>query len=84
MKSFGATLKPPSPCTGSRIIAAMSPGAASFLKMRSRLAMASSTDTPWMALGYWARYTPPGIRPMPAEYGTTLPVRLRVYWVRPW
>ncbi|MCY1360084.1 hypothetical protein D9M69_466920 [compost metagenome] len=78
MKSFGAGLKPPSPCTGSRMIAAMSRGCASFLKMRSMLAMDSSTDTPCSAFGYCARNTPPGIRPRPAEYGTTLPVRARV------
>ncbi len=83
MKSFGATLKPPSPCTGSTMIAAMSRGSASFLKMRSMLAIESSTLTPWIAQGYCARKIPPGIRPMPAEYGATLPVRPRVIMVRP-
>ena len=33
--------------------------------------------------GYCARKIPPGIRPMPAEYGATLPVRPRVIMVRP-
>ncbi|MNH18050.1 hypothetical protein D3C79_777410 [compost metagenome] len=84
ISSFGAGRKPPSPCTGSRMIAAMSRGSASFLKMRSTEAMASSTLIPCSSLGNRARKMPPGIRPMPAEYGTTLPVRPRVIMVRPW
>ncbi|MCR8042741.1 aminotransferase class III-fold pyridoxal phosphate-dependent enzyme, partial [Pseudomonas aeruginosa] len=57
------------------MIAAMSWGWASFLKMRSMLAMESSSLTPCSSQGARARKMPPGIRPMPAEYGTTLPVR---------
>ncbi len=66
------------------MIAAMSWGWASFLKMRSMLAMESSSLTPCSSQGARARKMPPGIRPMPAEYGTTLPVRPRVIMVRPW
>ncbi|MNF93651.1 hypothetical protein D3C84_1048040 [compost metagenome] len=49
------------------MIAAMSFGSASFLKMRSMEAIESSMLTPCSSFGYSARKMPPGIRPMPAE-----------------
>ena len=83
-KLFGVTLKPPSPCTGSMMMAATRLGSMSHLKIFSRPLSASSSLTPCIGFGYGAWNTSPGKGPKPSLYGATLPVRPRVILVRPW
>ncbi|AGZ30721.1 hypothetical protein BBK_5486 [Burkholderia pseudomallei NCTC 13179] len=82
--SAGAGLKPPSPCTGSKMIAATRFGSMSALNSVSTAAIESALVTPCNAFGYGAWNTSPGNGPKPILYGATLPVSAMPIIVRPW
>ncbi|CFW00667.1 Uncharacterised protein [Bordetella pertussis] len=63
ISSGGVTLKPPSPCTGSMMMAATRLGSMSTLNSRSRALSESATLMACVALGNGTWNTSPGIGP---------------------
>ncbi|QUI99482.1 hypothetical protein KCP74_11515 [Salmonella enterica subsp. enterica] len=70
-------VKPPSRPVPPQYMALLSSGAHAFLKMRSMLAIASSSLMLRSAGDVRARQALSRIKPIPAEYGCTFPVRER-------
>ncbi len=85
--SAGGTTNPPSPCTGSKTIAATSSAATCVTNIRRSAASASpagSSPSQRYGLGNGARYTSGANGPMPALYGCCLEVSDMASSVRPW
>ena len=77
-------MKPPSPCTGSKTIAATFSAATCVTNARSSAASASALVMPRYSFGNGTRYTSGANGPSPALYGCVFEVSVSDRSVRPW
>ena len=82
--SCGATMNPPSPCTGSSTIAATFSAATCVTNARSSAASAASLVMPRYSFGNGTRYTSGANGPRPALYGCVFEVSVSESSVLPW